>query len=411
MNNSTQYTVSVNKVLEYKPFCLKGVGYLAKMYNWYGTCNPSQKTIAQKMGVGLTTTKQALKQFRQDGLMSIVGRYKLTSLYHPGPLLCDIKYRDQLSSVIPELKGFPVFKLMSAGILTTNIYIQSHVKFVDVPRRSEFWDEFWFYHHKNQEKTAIALPMAEKRLEKKGEEVMQPSVLIPDFVENITEVQLTWDDKLELAAFSAAIIDLARRRVTSSGTLTNPTAYFKAICRKEHQARLQGPTRSPSFSQKATKQPSVKRQRPSEQEYAYARYNHLEYLHSVTTDPEAKQRLFKQLQKQAEKLTVTPEPVLGIAESWQKSTEELSTMKAAGLANVKDAGMRQYLSILFDASVKQYNKTTEPIQDRLQEVIKNSNIALDEDKRFIARPQLLETDLEVDESEYDSINTHNLFGG
>lgn len=226
--------------------------------------------------------------------------------------------------------------------INKNIYIYSKIDFESVkrPARSEFFD----YMQWCMEKTAIDDRMAVPPcLQKKGEKEVKPSILIPDFVENITEVPLTFEDKLELAVFPGPIIDLARKRVTNSGNLTNPIAYFKAICRKEHQQRLQNT--KPSFSKTAaTKQPSVQKQPPSEQEYAYARYKHLEYMYSVTFIPEAKQRLFKEMQRQAAKLT------------------------------------------------------TQPIQPavELQNIQKNSNIA--------------PADMEIDEADYESINTHELFG-
>ncbi len=374
----------------------------------YGEFRARIDTIARMAGVSHVTVTRSLKKLFQ---LNYVRRWSFGGT--PRYIDCD-----EIQSANYTKSGSEVsFYLGNEPEINKNIYIYTR----EVPRfKSLSWDErLWWGTKREYAKSnalmAVALPMAMQHcLLKKGEKQLNKSMLIPEFIENITEVELTFDDKLELAVFAGPIIDLARKRVASSGNLTNPTAYFKAICRKEHQQRLQN--NKPSFFKKPTaRQPSVKPQL-SRLEYARIKYGNTKYLWEMTINPEAKARLFTQMQEQANKIADLDdqEPTRNndtIAASWQKSPEELAEMKARGLANVKDQGMREYLAALFDASVNQYSSCAKAPADRatrdktsrpetpvvLPEVIKNSNIAP-------------EFDVEIDEYDYDPINTHNLFG-
>jgi hypothetical protein len=392
-----------NKLLRYTPSQINILNSFIGYANINKHVYPSQSTIADKVGICRQTTNKLLKRIEKDQLLHRHYRHRNTSIYKLNDLFFIPAYREYLSELLPALKYFCFFVLFSinAGVqqgdtINTKIFNNSRVDFQDTKsfKNKERWEQI-------QWRMAVEQPMVMPRcLSKKEGKVMKPSILIPEFIENITEVGLTFDDKLELSVFSGPIIDYARKVIVKSGKVANPVAYFKAICRKQQEQRQ---AKTPTFSKKTT-QPSVKEQ-PSRMEYAKHKYNNLKYMYEMTTNSEAKARLFTQLQQQAQKITDLDEqqPTRDndtIAASWQKSPEELAEMKARGLANVKDQGMREYLSLLFDASVKQYSvrdKTSRVESDILQEPIKNSNIAP-------------EFDVEIDDYEYDPINTHHLFG-
>jgi hypothetical protein len=219
--NYTLDDVHVNKVLRYKPFCLKGLEYIAQIYNWYGNCSASQRVIARHMGTCRKTANEQIKILREDGVLDVAGRFFDTSLYSPGQLLTDIKYRERLKHVIPQLKFFPMFKLFQTRFGYTNISRDT--------KRETLRVATGYYPYATVAQGAKS--KVNPQMEHIGESMSVVESYIAPYVHEITDIPLSFGDKYQLSQWSQRIVATALRVMRAKEKNPRTFAYLSGICR------------------------------------------------------------------------------------------------------------------------------------------------------------------------------------
>src|ERR1700687_2438693 len=92
---------------------------------------PSQKSIADKIGVVLQTCNRALNRFEQDGLIIKEYRHRKTSVYTFNAAFYREHIREYLAEILPSLKYFCAFLFLSVCLLMPECYtINKNINYI-----------------------------------------------------------------------------------------------------------------------------------------------------------------------------------------------------------------------------------------------------------------------------------------
>lgn len=292
-------------LIHFTDFEIRSVNSLFGYCNRYKEVFVSQSTIAKKIGCSRQLVNKIFGIMAQFGLIKKHFRRWTTCIYELPDFFWDILFRKQLSHILTALNYFPSWKLLSRGADIKNIYINTeefaHRGSQGTTNFKEFWHEWRADEFKqlNQPNTTIFLntkqqkaslleppkqhvsqemPRSSLLFVKKKEAVMK---IVPDYIQNITELPLSHANKIELSVYSKDVIDYARLFLAKQTTLSNPTAWFLAVCKKHNQKMLDTMTKNKQ------QQPSVPREWQQQTEfdreyYMYKKHQMEEYILRVS---------------------------------------------------------------------------------------------------------------------------------
>lgn len=205
----TNFITHVKKISTYTEKKLSAANYILQTFWKNGHAQPAQLTIAKNAGSNRRQTANGwVKEFHDIGLIIHVPRFKDTSKYYPGPLMFDYAFRSALSNKIPALRYFLACQLIS-------------------DRKA---DTIYNINTQNTHDGGVQRESSRMSIE------VKESYISP-FVNEITEIQLNFGEKIQLSRYSQHAIRVARQRVALASEDKRTFAYFNGIAQRIHGAR------------------------------------------------------------------------------------------------------------------------------------------------------------------------------